>query len=90
LLEAGELGTEETKLIAKSDAPQGMTTPKVKYEAQHAFGYTLKRMPSTYGVLHRILSEVKARYPMEPIRALDYGAGTGSGVWALKENFPNL
>ena len=45
-------------------------------------------MPYNYSIYKRILHEVQVRMPdFRPETALDYGAGLGSGVWAIHKIF---
>uniref|UniRef100_A0A1S3YIK8 37S ribosomal protein S22, mitochondrial n=1 Tax=Nicotiana tabacum TaxID=4097 RepID=A0A1S3YIK8_TOBAC len=47
------------------------------------------RMPAVYSALYRVLSEVRRRLPgFSPAKVLDFGAGTGSAFWALREVWP--
>lgn len=48
-----------------------------------ALAYAATRMPATYAVLRKVLSEV----PQPVASAFDIGAGTGAGAWALRDAF---
>lgn len=59
-------------------------------EAQRC-AYIAARMPATYAVIHRVLTEVRSRSPENTIRSLlDLGAGPGSVMWAACDIFPDI
>jgi ribosomal protein RSM22 (predicted rRNA methylase) len=61
------------------------------YQKEHAVGYAYKKMPNSYSSIFRILHEVKHRMPsLSPSSCLDYGAGTGAGLWAANEIWPEM
>ncbi|XP_076907037.1 rsm22-cox11 tandem protein 2, mitochondrial-like [Bidens hawaiensis] len=61
-----------------------------KYRDDQTVAYVASRMPAVFSACHRVLSEVKRRLPkFSPTKVLDFGAGTGSGFWALREVWPN-
>jgi ribosomal protein RSM22 (predicted rRNA methylase) len=50
--------------------------------------YLLNRVPRTYAVAKRIISEVKGRYPsFKPFSFLDFGSGLSSGSTAFIEMY---
>ena len=58
------------------------------YKREHAVGYLQRKMPFTFNVYKRILHELSMRMPnFKPKTSLDYGAGLGSGVWAMHTVF---
>ncbi|CAI9291068.1 unnamed protein product [Lactuca saligna] len=62
----------------------------LKYRDDQTIAYVASRMPAVFSACHRVLTEVKRRLPgFSPTRVLDFGAGTGSAFWALREVWPN-
>ncbi|XP_021905126.1 methyltransferase-like protein 17, mitochondrial [Carica papaya] len=61
----------------------------LKYRDDEAIAYVASRMPAVYSACHRIFSEIRRRLPdFSPANVLDFGAGTGSAFWALREVWP--
>ncbi|KAL3817888.1 hypothetical protein ACJIZ3_003793 [Penstemon smallii] len=61
----------------------------LKYQEEQTVAYVAARMPAVYSALYRVLSEVKRRVPdFTPAKVLDFGAGTGSALWAMMEVWP--
>ncbi|XP_009790257.1 rsm22-cox11 tandem protein 2, mitochondrial isoform X4 [Nicotiana tabacum] len=61
----------------------------LKYREDETVAYVASRMPAVYSALYRVLSEVRRRLPgFSPAKVLDFGAGTGSAFWALREVWP--
>ncbi|KAJ0049233.1 hypothetical protein Pint_14862 [Pistacia integerrima] len=61
----------------------------LKYRDDESIAYVASRMPAVYSACYRVLSEVRRRLPgFSPARVLDFGAGTGSAFWALREVWP--
>ncbi|CAN0908883.1 Methyltransferase-like protein 17, mitochondrial [Linum grandiflorum] len=61
----------------------------LKYSDSETVAYVASRMPAVYSACYRVLSEVGRRLPdFTPSRVLDFGAGTGSAFWAMKEVWP--
>ncbi|GAV68691.1 Rsm22 domain-containing protein [Cephalotus follicularis] len=61
----------------------------LKYKDDQTIAYVASRMPAVFSACHRILSEVCRRLPgFVPAKVLDFGAGTGSAFWALREVWP--
>lgn len=61
----------------------------LKYRENEALAYMASRMPAVYSACYRILREVRRRLPdFSPTKVLDFGAGTGSVLWALREVWP--
>ncbi|KAL3499180.1 hypothetical protein ACH5RR_038273 [Cinchona calisaya] len=61
----------------------------LKYKDDQTIAYVASRMPAVYAACYRVLSEVKRRLPdFSPAKVLDFGAGTGSAMWALREVWP--
>lgn len=50
--------------------------------------YLMSRMPATYAAITRVLDEIPK--DIEISTALDIGSGPGTGLWALRERFPNM
>lgn len=62
-----------------------------EYERHHALGYLYRKMPHTYFVYKRILSEIEVRdQKFKPESLLDFGAGLGSGAWAGIHSYKSL
>ncbi|CAA7031947.1 unnamed protein product [Microthlaspi erraticum] len=62
----------------------------LEYRDGETAAYVASRMPAVFSVCYRVLTEIRRRLPdFEPKRVLDFGAGTGSGFWAVKEVWPN-
>ncbi|XP_058203656.1 uncharacterized protein LOC131317953 [Rhododendron vialii] len=61
----------------------------LKYREDQTVAYVASRMPAVYSACYRVLSEVRRRLPgFSPTRVLDFGAGTGSAMWAVREVWP--
>ncbi|KAH6790686.1 copper ion binding / methyltransferase [Perilla frutescens var. frutescens] len=61
----------------------------LRYHEDQAIAYVAARMPAVYSALYRVLSEVRRRVPdFAPAKVLDFGAGTGSALWAMMEVWP--
>ncbi|GFP89323.1 methyltransferase-like protein 17 mitochondrial [Phtheirospermum japonicum] len=61
----------------------------LKYQEDQTIAYVAARMPAVYSALYRVLSEVRRRVPdFTPAKVLDFGAGTGSALWAMMEVWP--
>lgn len=57
----------------------------------HRMAYLIARMPATYAVVKRVLSEIVLRIPLAECRSLlDLGAGPGTVLWAAAETLPSL
>ncbi|XP_021816485.1 methyltransferase-like protein 17, mitochondrial isoform X2 [Prunus avium] len=60
------------------------------YRDDETIAYVASRMPAVFSACHRVLKEVRRRLPeFSPARVLDFGAGTGSAFWALREVWPH-
>ncbi|KAL9242948.1 hypothetical protein vseg_016902 [Gypsophila vaccaria] len=60
------------------------------YRHDHAAAYVASRMPSVFAACFRVLREIRRRLPhFSPSRVLDFGSGTGSAFWALREVWPH-
>ncbi|KFK32955.1 hypothetical protein AALP_AA6G311300 [Arabis alpina] len=61
----------------------------LEYRDGETAAYIASRMPAVFSVCYRVLIEIRRRLPdFEPTRVLDFGAGTGSGFWAVQEVWP--
>ncbi|KAJ8555911.1 hypothetical protein K7X08_013407 [Anisodus acutangulus] len=61
----------------------------LKYRDDETLAYVASRMPAVYSAIYRVLSEVCRRLPgFSPAKVLDFGAGTGSAFWAVREVWP--
>lgn len=61
----------------------------LRYQEDQTIAYLAARMPAVYSALYRVLSEVRRRVPeFTPAKVLDFGAGTGSAMWAMMEVWP--
>ncbi|EEF43410.1 methyltransferase-like protein 17, mitochondrial [Ricinus communis] len=61
----------------------------LKYTDDETVAYVASRMPAVFSACYRILSEVKRRLPgFSPTKVLDFGAGTGSAFWAMRQVWP--
>ncbi|KAL5552448.1 hypothetical protein UlMin_002624 [Ulmus minor] len=59
------------------------------YRDDETIAYVASRMPAVFSACHRVLKEVRRRLPgFSPATVLDFGAGTGSAFWALREVWP--
>lgn len=59
------------------------------YRDDETVAYVASRMPAVYSACHRVLKEVRRRLPdFSPARVLDFGAGPGSALWAMREVWP--
>lgn len=52
----------------------------------HRVAYLVARLPATYAVVKRVLSQI----PFLPSTLLDLGSGPGTVLWAAAETFPSL
>lgn len=61
----------------------------LKYTDDETVAYVASRMPAVFSACHRVFSEVRRRLPgFSPSKVLDFGAGTGSAFWAMREVWP--
>ncbi|THU74529.1 hypothetical protein C4D60_Mb04t34340 [Musa balbisiana] len=61
----------------------------LKYRDDETVAYVASRMPAVYSACHRVLREVRRRLPdFSPSKVLDFGAGPGSALWAMREVWP--
>nr|XP_010919278.1 LOW QUALITY PROTEIN: methyltransferase-like protein 17, mitochondrial [Elaeis guineensis] len=61
----------------------------LKYREDETEAYVASRMPAVYSACHRVLREVRRRLPeFSPGRVLDFGAGPGSALWAMRDVWP--
>lgn len=88
---------EDAKLKNLSFQSQQLTTRYREGKEQymetegHRFAYLLTRMPATYAAIVKVLMEVIQRAPTLSLHSfLDLGAGPGTGMWAVKEIFPQI
>lgn len=59
------------------------------YRDDETIAYVASRMPAVYSACYRVLKEVRRRLPdFSPAKVLDFGAGTGSAFWALRDVWP--
>lgn len=57
----------------------------------HRCAYIASRLPATYAVNHRVLTEVRQRLPNLMVKSfLDLGAGPGTSMWAASDVFPEI
>lgn len=64
---------------------------KFMLSSVHRAAYVTARMPATYGVVRRVLQEVKNRLPETNFASvLDLGAGPGTVLWAALDVFPTI
>lgn len=50
--------------------------------------YLMSRMPATYAAITRVLQEIPEDVRISKV--LDIGSGPGTGLWAVKERFPEV
>lgn len=61
----------------------------LKYSDDQTIAYVASRMPAVYSACYRVLREVRRRLPdFSPAKVLDFGAGTSSAFWALRDVWP--
>lgn len=59
------------------------------YRDDETVAYVASRMPAVYSACYRILKEIRRRVPgFSPAKVLDFGSGTGSAFWALRDVWP--
>uniref|UniRef100_A0A7C9AM75 Uncharacterized protein n=1 Tax=Opuntia streptacantha TaxID=393608 RepID=A0A7C9AM75_OPUST len=59
------------------------------YRDDETAAYVASRMPAVYSACYRILKEIRRRLPgFSPAKVLDFGSGTGSAFWALRDVWP--
>lgn len=69
----------------------GTREPSILYGAKESLAYVVHRLPSIYGVLHKIMSEVKKRKPTwKPKEMLDFGTGPGTSIYTSNIFFPSI
>lgn len=57
----------------------------------HKLSYLLTRMPATYAAVKKVLLETSTRFPDSNLHSfLDLGTGPGTGMWAVREVFPQI
>jgi ribosomal protein RSM22 (predicted rRNA methylase) len=57
----------------------------------HRIAYLLTRMPATYAAIIKVFKEISNRLEAFSVKSfLDLGAGPGTGMWAIKEFFPQI
>lgn len=62
----------------------------LRYREDETVAYVASRMPAVYSVCYRVLKEVRRRLPgFNPSKVLDFGAGPGSALWAMREVWPH-
>ncbi|KAF6146018.1 hypothetical protein GIB67_033377 [Kingdonia uniflora] len=62
----------------------------LKYRDDETVAYVASRMPSVYSACYRVLKEVRRRLPgFAPTSVVDFGSGTGSAMWAIREVWPH-
>lgn len=96
-----QLTTSTSKELVEDPLMSSMETSKrwkikssygdigLKYRDDQTVAYVASRMPAVYSACYRVLNEVRKRIPgFSPTRVLDFGAGTGSAMWALREVWP--
>ncbi|KAJ3257469.1 37S ribosomal protein S22 [Boothiomyces macroporosus] len=61
-----------------------ITTPHVlSYDKYESIAYTASRMVPSYAAIFNVLTQLRKRYPeFNPKSMIDFGVGTGSGVFA--------
>lgn len=79
-------GREELTKRYRQPVPgsQFMTT-----DAQRQ-SYVVSRMPATYAALQAALKAIRERANLPIKSLLDLGAGPGTGMWAVCDNFPDI
>lgn len=61
----------------------------LKYGDDQTVAYVASRMPAVFSACHRVLREVRRRIPdFSPSRVLDFGAGPGTAMWAVRHVWP--
>lgn len=61
----------------------------LRYREDETVAYVASRMPAVYSACYRVLKEVRRRLPgFNPSKVLDFGAGPGSALWAMREVWP--
>mmetsp|Transcript_20618 Transcript_20618/g.21406 ORF Transcript_20618/g.21406 Transcript_20618/m.21406 type:complete len:762 (+) Transcript_20618:1-2286(+) len=81
---------EEVEGASLNKKKENLSNPylKIEYNPAYAVAYLYSRMPYTFNIVKRILTELKTRNPSyRPTSVLDYGAGLGSGVLAALDVF---
>lgn len=80
----------DAEILGENKKEENKINPyiRIEYSPQLAVAYLYSRMPQTYNVLIRILKELKSRNPdWKPKSVLDYGAGLGSGILSVLNEF---
>lgn len=88
---SSKLSVASKELSERYRSPERDRCPSFMSTDVHRLAYLAARMPATYAVVHRVLSELKQRIPHIEIKSvLDIGAGPGTATWAAAELFPGL
>lgn len=74
----------ETERAAVEEAASTETSGKAPiYSPAETAAYAAARLPATYAVLFKVMSELQIRLPdFRPQKMLDFGAGPGTAIWA--------
>lgn len=74
----------ETERAAASEAESKEAGNKAPaYSTAETAAYAASRLPATYAVLYKVMSELQARLQdFKPRKMLDFGSGPGTAIWA--------
>jgi hypothetical protein len=66
-------------------------SPSILYGSKESIAYVVHRLPSIYGVLYKIMAEIRKRKPnWNPKEMLDFGTGPGTSIYTSKIFFPSI
>lgn len=89
-LNGSKLARSREKLTQNYKSSSG-TNASLISSSNDSLTYALCRMPATYAVLYSLINSLKEQGLIKGIEtAFDIGSGTGSGYFALCENFSNV
>lgn len=84
-----EITEARTELTNRYRAPS-QSKRQFMTEDKHRIAYLAARMPATFAVVKRVLSEVNQRLHQPITTMLDLGAGPGTALWAAQDVFSSI
>ncbi|CAH3026740.1 unnamed protein product, partial [Porites evermanni] len=79
---------ESINLIKNTKKPKRAEYKVIRYNKRESVAYAASRIPASYGATLRVFHEISRREPdFKPETLLDFGSGTGMGVWAAHEKW---
>ncbi|KAM7446109.1 Methyltransferase-like protein 17 [Porites harrisoni] len=76
--------------VKNTKKPKRAEYKVIRYNKRESVAYAASRIPASYGATLRVFHEISRREPdFKPETLLDFGSGTGMGVWAAHEKWGN-